>query len=114
MNTLLTYYKLSFVFTAVCLALAAWYGWSASGSLVGVAEILWIVAILSVLEISLSFDNAVVNASVLKEMDDIWQRRFLTWGIAFAVFGMRIVFPGIRRRGFSPGFACCRALTVVL
>ncbi|MFN7159935.1 MAG: DUF475 domain-containing protein, partial [Erythrobacter cryptus] len=39
------------------------------------------------------FDNAVVNASVLKEMDEVWQRRFLTWGIAFAVFGMRIVFP---------------------
>jgi hypothetical protein len=35
----------------------------------------------------------VVNASVLKEMDEVWQRRFLTWGIAFAVFGMRIVFP---------------------
>src|SRR5690606_29150429 len=46
-----------------------------------------------VLEISLSFDNAVVNASVLKDMDEVWQRRFLLWGIAFAVFGMRVVFP---------------------
>jgi hypothetical protein len=26
-------------------------------------------------------------------MSEVWQRRFLTWGIAFAVFGMRIVFP---------------------
>src|SRR3546814_15384128 len=26
-------------------------------------------------------------------MDEVWQRRFLTWGIAFAVFGMRVVFP---------------------
>ena len=48
---------------------------------------------LSVLEVSLSFDNAVVNATVLKEMDEKWRRRFLTWGIAIAVFGMRIVFP---------------------
>jgi hypothetical protein len=31
--------------------------------------------VLSILEISLSFDNAVVNATVLAEMDDIWQRR---------------------------------------
>src|SRR3546814_5828296 len=68
-------------------------GWYATGSLLATAEILWIVLILSVLEVSLSFDNAVVNASVLKEMDEVWQRRFLTWGIAFAVFGMRIVFP---------------------
>ena len=26
-------------------------------------------------------------------MDDIWQKRFLTWGMVIAVFGMRIVFP---------------------
>ncbi|UVI38741.1 DUF475 domain-containing protein [Qipengyuania spongiae] len=93
MRAFLTYYRFSLVFTIICLALAAWYGWSATGNVVGVLQILWIVAILSVLEISLSFDNAVVNASVLKEMDEVWQRRFLTWGIAFAVFGMRIVFP---------------------
>lgn len=78
---------------AICLSLAAWYGFSSSGSLAGMAQVLWIVFVLSILEISLSFDNAVVNASVLKEMDEIWQKRFLTWGIAFAVFGMRIVFP---------------------
>jgi hypothetical protein len=54
---------------------------------------LWIILVLSVLEISLSFDNAVVNATVLKDMDKVWQHRFLTWGMAIAVFGMRIVFP---------------------
>lgn len=52
-----------------------------------------IVAVLIVLETSLSFDNAVVNATVLKDMDTKWRRRFLTWGILIAVFGMRIVFP---------------------
>ena len=26
-------------------------------------------------------------------MDPVWRRRFITWGIAIAVFGMRIVFP---------------------
>ena len=54
---------------------------------------LFIVAVLAVLEISLSFDNAVVNATVLKDMNALWRRRFLTWGILIAVFGMRIVFP---------------------
>lgn len=49
--------------------------------------------LLAVLEISLSFDNAVVNATVLKKMDAVWRRRFLTWGILIAVFGMRLVFP---------------------
>jgi uncharacterized protein len=87
------YYRFSTGFTLVCLALAVWYGWASTGTIAGTMQLLWIVAVLSVLEISLSFDNAVVNASVLKEMDEVWQRRFLLWGIAFAVFGMRIVFP---------------------
>ena len=93
MSTLRQYYGFSFIFTLICLALGAWYGWSSTGSMQGTLAMLWIIAVLSVLEVSLSFDNAVVNASVLKGMDKIWQHRFLTWGIAFAVFGMRIVFP---------------------
>jgi hypothetical protein len=93
MDTLRRYYGFSFFFTLICLALGGWYGWTSTGSIAGTAAMLWIIAVLSVLEISLSFDNAVVNASVLKEMDKVWQQRFLTWGIAFAVFGMRVVFP---------------------
>ena len=93
MDTLKRFYGLSLVFTLVCLGLGVWYGMSSTGSVAGTAELLWIIVVLSVLEISLSFDNAVVNASVLKDMDRVWQKRFLTWGIAFAVFGMRIVFP---------------------
>lgn len=52
-----------------------------------------VVAILGVLEISLSFDNAVVNAKILGRMNPWWQRMFLTVGIVIAVFGMRLVFP---------------------
>ncbi len=88
------YYRASLIFTLVCLGLGIWYGWSSTGgSIGGTASMLWIIMVLSVLEISLSFDNAVVNATVLKDMDRVWQRRFLTWGMAIAVFGMRIVFP---------------------
>ena len=54
---------------------------------------LFIVFILSVLEVSLSFDNAVVNALKLEKMSPTWQHRFLTWGIFIAVFGMRLLFP---------------------
>lgn len=49
--------------------------------------------ILGVLEISFSFDNAVVNAAVLATMSLAWQRRFMTWGILIAVVGMRFIFP---------------------
>ena len=54
---------------------------------------LFIVIVLSVLEISLSFDNAVVNAMKLEHMTDEWRHRFLTWGILIAVFGMSLLFP---------------------
>ncbi|MEO9138704.1 MAG: DUF475 domain-containing protein [Jatrophihabitans sp.] len=50
-------------------------------------------AILAVLEVSLSFDNAVVNATVLVRFNPFWQKLFLTLGVAIAVFGMRLVFP---------------------
>jgi hypothetical protein len=90
---LLKYYKGSFLFTGLCLAIAAWLGFQSTGSLPGTLGVLWIVLVLGVLEVSLSFDNAVVNATVLRDMDDKWRHRFLTWGILIAVFGMRIVFP---------------------
>lgn len=58
----------------------------------GLASV-FIVFILAILEISLSFDNAVVNAMKLEKMSHKWRHRFLTWGIAIAVFGMRFLFP---------------------
>ncbi|MEL7445789.1 MAG: DUF475 domain-containing protein [Pseudomonadota bacterium] len=93
MQTLLQYYKFSLGFTLLCFVLAGWYGWASTGSITATLGILWIVIVLSILEVSLSFDNAVVNATVLREMDPVWQQRFLTIGILIAVFGMRIVFP---------------------
>ena len=49
--------------------------------------------ILGLMELSLSFDNAIVNATVLKHMSRLWQRRFLTWGMVIAVFGVRFLLP---------------------
>ncbi|MEF3191042.1 MAG: DUF475 domain-containing protein [Campylobacterales bacterium] len=49
--------------------------------------------VLSVLELSLSFDNAVVNALILSTMALIWRKRFLLWGMIIAVFGVRFIFP---------------------
>jgi hypothetical protein len=54
---------------------------------------LYLLLVLAVLEVSLSFDNAVINASILKRMSPFWQRMFLTIGILVAVFGMRLLFP---------------------
>ncbi|MFD5325354.1 DUF475 domain-containing protein [Streptomyces sp. NPDC127092] len=74
----------SFAITALGLVAGVIYGgWEAFG----------VVAILCILEISLSFDNAVVNAGILKKMNAFWQKIFLTIGVLIAVFGMRLVFP---------------------
>ena len=53
----------------------------------------FIALVLAILEISLSFDNAVVNAMKLENMSEKWRHRFITWGILIAVFGMRFLFP---------------------
>lgn len=93
MNSLNTYFRWPLFFTFVGLGLTFWLGWASTGTLGGAFSFFAIGAILAVLEISLSFDNAIVNANKLKDMSPIWQRRFLTWGILIAVFGMRILFP---------------------
>lgn len=93
MSILSQYFKGSFVFTAICLTLASILGFYYVGTVAGALSFLFIAAVLGVLEVSLSFDNAIVNATVLKDMDPIWRHRFITWGIAIAVFGMRVVFP---------------------
>lgn len=87
------YFKGSIYFTIIGLALSFLVGELYDPTLKGGIKALFLCAILAVLEVSLSFDNAVVNATVLKDMSPKWQKRFLTWGILIAVFGMRIVFP---------------------
>lgn len=79
----------------------------------GGLEALSLVALLAVLEITLSFDNAVVNAKVLKRMSEVWQRRFMTWGIPIAVFGTRFILPIVivaAAAGLSPFFVLHLAL----
>ncbi|MBF6213558.1 DUF475 domain-containing protein [Nocardia puris] len=77
-------FGLSGVVTVVSLVIAFLYGGPTA---------LFLCAILGILEVSLSFDNAVINATVLRRMSEFWQRIFLTIGILIAVFGMRLVFP---------------------
>jgi len=80
----LKYFQSSIIVTVIGLLLALFMG--------GI-EALYIVALLAVLEVSLSFDNAVVNVKVLETMEEKWQKRFITWGMFMAVFGMRFLFP---------------------
>ncbi len=78
------HFRGSFIITIIGLGL---------GFYIGGIHALYIVALLAILEISLSFDNAVVNAKVLETMEPKWQERFITFGIPIAVFGMRFLFP---------------------
>lgn len=89
---MMQYFRVSFLFTIIGILLSAWLGYSAAG-MTGLVQTVFIASVLAVLEVSLSFDNAIVNAIILKQMTPLWRHRFLTWGIAIAVFGMRLVFP---------------------
>lgn len=84
MHTLLRSFGFSAVATVAVVVLSTVYlGWAALVPL----------AILMIIEVTFSFDNAVVNAKVLKKMSPLWQRLFLSVGIIIAIFGMRLVFP---------------------
>lgn len=74
----------SIIISVLALAFVYFYlGWQAA--LVTLA--------LMVIEVTFSFDNAIVNAKVLNTMSVFWQNIFMTIGILVAVFGMRIIFP---------------------
>lgn len=82
-----------FVMILGFIAIALWGWYSSSGDVTMVIKLVGITAILAIMEVSLSFDNAVVNASILKKWDHYWKMLFLTVGILIAVFGMRLIFP---------------------
>lgn len=84
MKMITSYFLAPTIASLLCFAVVWWFG--------GIAA-LTIAILLTILEITLSFDNAVVNARVLARMSLIWQKRFLTWGIFFAVFLTRAVLP---------------------
>lgn len=83
-HSLLRIYAFSTTVSVILLAIAGWK--------TGLSGLL-LVATLAALEVSLSFDNAVVNARILKRMSDGWQKVFLSVGIIIAVFGVRIILP---------------------
>jgi hypothetical protein len=89
----ISYLKWPLIVTVIGLGLSGWLGFATEGDMRGIMSFLFVGTVLAALEIALSFDNAIVNANKLEEMTPVWQRRFLTWGILIAVFGMRIVFP---------------------
>ncbi|MBK8577829.1 MAG: DUF475 domain-containing protein [Candidatus Accumulibacter sp.] len=103
-------FRLSLVVSAVCLVLAGYWG-ARNG--MGVVPAIFLTLILGVMEVSLSFDNAVVNASVLKDMDEKWQQVFLTIGVLIAVFGMRLFFP-IFIVSAATGFGFWNVMTMAL
>src|SRR3954469_6826575 len=86
------HFGVSIIVTVILMAVAGWWGFTNAG-FSGALTALWITGVLGVMEVSLSFDNAVVNASVLRHWNAFWQRLFLTVGIVVAVFGMRLLFP---------------------
>ena len=77
------------LFWSITLSLVAFIGIFTTFGL----SALFLVMVLTILEVTLSFDNAVINARVLERMNPVWQHRFLTWGILVAVFGTRFVLP---------------------
>lgn len=73
--------------TILTIALGVWVALSG-----GIAE-LWLFLVLVLLEVTFSFDNAVVNSKILERMSKFWQTLFLTVGIFFAVFVVRFLLP---------------------
>lgn len=86
------YFTGSIWFTIIALVLSGVVGYVYGGAAMALTYFISAV-MLGVLEVCVSLDNAVVNATVLKDMTPKWRHYFITVGMFIAVFGMRLVFP---------------------
>lgn len=77
-------FSISILLTIITAIIVAMYG--------GIGA-LWLFVVLAVLEVTFSFDNAVVNSRILARMSKFWQMLFLTVGIFIAVFLVRFILP---------------------
>jgi uncharacterized protein len=73
-------------------ALATLIIWILVGWELGLAAFITVV-ILTLLEMTFSADNAVINSKVLVTLSPFWQRLFMTVGIFIAVFLIRFALP---------------------
>ncbi len=82
---MLRYFYISLLWTAISFVVALMLepSWS----------VVYTLCILAVLEISLSFDNAIINAEILAKLSLTWRKRFVVFGIPTAVFGTRFLLP---------------------
>ncbi|MFT9100060.1 MAG: DUF475 domain-containing protein [Zymomonas mobilis subsp. pomaceae] len=91
---MLKHFRESFIVTFLGLITAFVFGYYSQAHQISAGlNAAFLAFLLSILETAFSFDNAVVNASVLKTLSPKWQKYFLTWGMLIAVLGMRILFP---------------------
>lgn len=84
LGSVLSHYRLAFAFTGLIAAVVFWAA--------GASALVPLLA-LAVIEITFSFENAVINSQVLAGLSKFWRIMFLTVGIAIAVFGVRLLLP---------------------
>jgi len=88
----LKHFRFSIIFAIFALVGMAVWGYT-QGGVSSAIKGFFITLLLAFMEVSFSFDNAIVNASILKTWNRYWQMMFLTVGMLIAVFGMRLLFP---------------------
>ena len=80
-------FRIFAISSIITVALGAWmFAYGGIGAL-------WLFIVLALLEVTFSFDNAVLNSRILARMSPFWQKLFLTVGIFIAVFVVRFALP---------------------
>lgn len=83
-NNLFKIYWFAALATIIICTLVGWQ--------LGLAALLTVI-VLTLLEVTFSADNAIINSKVLKTMSPLWQKLFMTVGIFIAVFVVRFILP---------------------
>ncbi|MCL2281001.1 DUF475 domain-containing protein [Candidatus Saccharibacteria bacterium] len=73
---------------------------------------LFTVFVLTMLEVTFSADNAIINSRIVTTLSPIWQKLFLTLGIFTAVFVVRFVLPIVMIM-LTSGFSFGEVITLI-
>ena len=86
-------YRFAIIYSIVSILIAGLLGYHKTAELMGLVTGILIACSLGVTETSMSMDNSIVNAPLVRDLTPFWKKNYLLFGMPVAVIGMRFCIP---------------------
>ena len=86
-------YRFAIIYSIASILIAGILGFSETAELMGLVTGILVACSLGVTETSMSMDNSIVNAPLVRDLTPFWKKNYLLFGMPVAVIGMRFCIP---------------------